>query len=102
MKFGLTDKELSFLKDELVRPMSQLGAKVYVFGSRARGDHQQFSDLDILIEPGEEDIKSSLLLIKEKLEESNFPYKVDIVLFSDLATSYRENVLMDRKLISLK
>jgi predicted nucleotidyltransferase len=34
----------------VVKPLLALGAEVFVFGSRARGDSQPFSDLDLMIE----------------------------------------------------
>jgi len=52
--------------------------KVYLFGSRARGDNAPFSDVDVGILV-EEDISSELVILKGILEESNLPYKVDLV-----------------------
>ncbi|KGE03042.1 hypothetical protein HRUBRA_02372 [Pseudohaliea rubra DSM 19751] len=34
--------------------------------------------------------------INEKLTESNFPYKVDLVLEADLAESYRDGVMREK------
>ena len=52
--------------------------EVYLFGSRAKGIHSEFSDFDLAF-LSEEDISKELTLLKEILEESNFPYKVDLV-----------------------
>ena len=52
--------------------------EIYLFGSRARGDFSNYSDVDIAI-LSEEDLSKEITLLKEILEESNFPYKVDIV-----------------------
>ncbi len=52
--------------------------KVYLFGSRAKGKHSEFSDFDLAF-LSEEDISKELTLLRYVLEESNFPYKVDIV-----------------------
>jgi len=59
-----------FFKDEKV--------EVYLFGSRARGDFSEFSDVDIAIY-SEKDISDKLSLLSEILEESNLPFKVDLV-----------------------
>jgi predicted nucleotidyltransferase len=49
----------------------------YLFGSRARGDHKKYSDLDICFF---EDIPWAVRSdIKEDFEESRLPYKVDLV-----------------------
>jgi predicted nucleotidyltransferase len=92
MRFGLTEKEYSFIKIEVVDPLAKLHAKTWCFGSRARGDNQKFSDLDLLIESNSEEIKKYIAEIAEKLVDSNFPYKVDLVLSSYLADSYLENI----------
>lgn len=96
MKFGLTGNEFDFIVREIVQPLNEFGLKVYCFGSRARGDHQKFSDLDLLVEIKEdfafEKVSSKIGQITETLVESNFPYKVDLVLSNRLASSYLENI----------
>ncbi len=52
--------------------------KVYLFGSRARGDNTPHSDIDIAVE-SEVDVRIELTELREILEESLLPYKVDIV-----------------------
>ena len=52
--------------------------KVYLFGSRARGDNSPYSDVDIAFE-SEVDIRKELTLLREVVEESSLPYKVDLV-----------------------
>ena len=52
--------------------------KVYLFGSRARGSNRPYSDVDIAVD-SEVDIRRDLLILRELLEESSFPYKVDLI-----------------------
>jgi len=52
--------------------------KVYLFGSRARGDFSEFSDVDLAVY-SEKDISDKLTLLTVILEESNLPFKVDLV-----------------------
>ncbi|WP_461828778.1 nucleotidyltransferase family protein [Aquifex sp.] len=59
-----------FFKDKQV--------EVYLFGSRAKGNFSEFSDVDIAVY-SQEDISEEVTLLREILEESNFPLKVDIV-----------------------
>lgn len=96
MKFGLTQNEYDYLQEELVIPLKETGANVWIFGSRARGDHKKFSDIDILVESHDKNISSLLSNIREKFEEGNFPYKIDLLLIEDLAQSYKDSVLEDR------
>ena len=53
-------------------------AKIYLFGSRARGESTPYSDVDIAIKSDGLDFKE-LAKIRFAIEESNFPYKVDLV-----------------------
>lgn len=74
MKFGLSDTELEYQRQEVVLPFSRLGLSIFCFGSRARGDHNRFSDTDLIIEgrksPAAELLQSD---IEEILSNSNFP-----------------------------
>lgn len=97
-RFGLAPEHWSIISNRLIRPLRDLGASIYVFGSRARGGYKRFSDLDILVDG---DIKPSLLSsIAEELEESTLPIRVDIVLSRDLADTYRPNVERDKVLVA--
>ena len=49
MKFGLTQQQYDFILKNIVEPLSHSGIDVYVFGSRVKGNHQKFSDLDLLL-----------------------------------------------------
>lgn len=96
MKFGLTDREYKDLAKLVIDPLKNTGARVYVFGSRARGTHQRFSDIDILVESSQ-DLSKVLGQISEALEQSNFPYKIDLVEERNLAPSYVPYVKADRQ-----
>lgn len=101
MKFGLTPTQYQLLQNLLIDPLQKNKAKVYVFGSRARGTQHPFSDIDILYEenpeyPIEDD---KISLIKEALEDSNLPFKVDLVNAKYLAASYRPSVEKDRIIV---
>lgn len=97
MKFGLTDSEYNYITKTVVEPLSARGAVVWCFGSRARGTHQKFSDLDLMIESP--DVLQPLLSeIAETLIESNFPYKVDLVELRIFAKSYLSQFYQERLL----
>ena len=95
MKFGLTDEQYNQILEIIVKPLMTEGAKVYCYGSRARGDHQKFSDVDLMVESSSKDnLKISDLI--ETIQNSNFPFKVDLVHISEFAESYKESYLKDR------
>jgi len=101
MKYGLTDAEWTLLQKLVIEPLQHIGCRVWIFGSRARGNHQAFSDIDLLFElPSGKNLPPGFLSdIHESIEESRLSYKVDLVKLSDLAASYRPNV--DREKIPL-
>lgn len=82
-------KELvtGFLKNEQVT--------ILVFGSRARKENLPFSDVDIGIIPHNGFPESKLALLREKIEDSSVPYKVDIVNLSETSQNFRKEILKD-------
>jgi len=53
-------------------------ADIYLFGSRAKGKATPHSDVDIAIRSDDLDA-AKLAKIRFVIEESNFPYKVDLI-----------------------
>jgi predicted nucleotidyltransferase len=62
----------------LVRALSGKSCQVYLFGSRAAGTAQPTSDFDVAV-LADEDLSCELSRARELLEESNIPFKVDVV-----------------------
>lgn len=91
MKFGLTDKEYRYIHDTVVEPLRRIDAQVWCFGSRVKGTHSTFSDLDLLIED-KEGVFQLIGEIEENVIQSNFPYKVDFVVSSRVASSYIDEI----------
>ena len=60
---------------------------VYLFGSYARGDHHNTSDIDVAIMPLEPLRQGLLSEVREELEESSIPQLVEII---DLSRAPRE------------
>jgi len=87
-KFGLKEKDWELLRHILIIPLQAHKCKIWIFGSRAIGSFRLFSDIDILFEPTQT-IPSDLIgQIKEDLENSNLPIKVDLVQRKHLAKNY--------------
>jgi len=100
-KFGLTDDQWDNIKNLALKPLMNLDAEVWVFGSRAVGSHRKFSDLDLLIKTKNKLPEYLLSNMRAELEESDLPIKVDLVLDEDLATSYRASVEKQKVKIEL-
>ena len=94
---GIKPSDLSLLNSLVITPLKTAGAKIWIYGSRARGDYKPFSDVDILIEKETSLIKATLSKVKEAIEESTLSLKIDFVFLDDLAKSYVENVLKERR-----
>jgi predicted nucleotidyltransferase len=98
MTLRLTDEELAFLQEVVVAPLAASGYRVWCFGSRARGEGARYADVDLLV-TGTGKPRGLIGELSERLVESRFPYKVDLVLESDLAESYREGIMAERVLL---
>lgn len=94
MMLGLSNAELKCLTQVLINPLKKLGIQIFAFGSRARGDQQKFSDIDILLENALTK-KREVSTLLEQIEDTNFPYKVDLVYKEELAESYADHVSND-------
>ena len=100
MIFGLSKEQNILLSKAVIEPLKDMGFQVYIFGSRTSGKHHPFSDIDILFEGNSsQDLKNKINAIKEQMQESNFPFKVDLVYLPDLAESYKASVLKNRVLL---
>jgi len=67
--------------------------KVVLFGSRARQEHRRTSDVDIGLIPSGALNKKKLVLLKDKVEELNIPYKVEIVDFSQASSDFKKETM---------
>lgn len=68
-------------------------SKVYLFGSRAEGKHDVGSDIDIAVDIGAPIDSQKIYLIKEKLEETNIPQRVDVVDLYSASDLLKEQVM---------
>ena len=73
-----------------------LGAVVWVFGSRATGVARSFSDLDLAIDIGEPLSLEKLAGLAHDFDESNLPYKVDVVDWATISEAFRKNIEDER------
>lgn len=93
--FDFHNQYLSKLKKLVLSSLSGEEVKVVVFGSRARKDYHSRSDVDIGLIPYGKLNKKKLTQLKEKIEDLNIPYKVEIVDFSQTSESFREEALKE-------
>jgi len=78
----MTDRQKRYLEEIKRLVLSRLGpddAQVYLFGSWARDDIRQASDIDLAVEPKRGFDEKRLADLADALEESNIPYRVEVV-----------------------
>ncbi len=55
-------------------------AKFYIFGSRAKGNYKEYSDIDIAVKLPNEKLSADILgKILMEFSDSTLPYEVDVV-----------------------
>jgi len=75
--------------------LGERAVRVYVFGSRARGDYRTDSDLDVLLDDQEEIPLRTLTMLKEAFEDSPLPFRVDVVRRTDLSPEFYQHISQD-------
>lgn len=66
--------------------------KVYAFGSRYKNNNRKFSDFDIAIDMGEKLSFEFLNILKDAFEESDLPYRVDIIDYNNISDKFKKIV----------
>ena len=70
-------------------------ARLFLFGSRARGEAGPRSDIDIAVLPQSPLVEGTLARMREALEESTVPYRVDVVDLTEADETFRRRVLAE-------
>jgi predicted nucleotidyltransferase len=72
------------------------GAKVWVFGSRAKGTTRRGSDLDLAVDNGAPLPTSITARLDEAFDEAPLPYRVDVVDMQSVSAAFKVIVERDR------
>ncbi len=84
---------LNQIKDLVLSELKDDQMKIFVFGSRAKGNYRPGSDVDIGFIPQGRLNAGKISFLKEKIEDSNIPYKVDIVNFNEVSDEFRRQAM---------
>ena len=68
---------------------------IYLFGSRARGDHSERSDIDIAIDLGKKMEIREIAKARGVLEGLNLPQKIDIVDMHSITATMKGFILKE-------
>jgi predicted nucleotidyltransferase len=72
------NRSLKIVKSAVLEAFKNDDITIVLFGSRARGDFDKHSDIDVGILPKNGYNHKKLILLKEELENLNIPYSVDV------------------------
>lgn len=85
----LSAKQMQELKHLLQEYLP--GVEVWAFGSRVKGTAHPVSDLDIVIFAGD-NCRIAVEELREALQQSDLPFRVDMHVWDDLPETYRETI----------
>jgi len=85
-------------KDKIVGIISVLipEAKIYLFGSRARGNCKKYSDIDIALDAGKLLPVQDVDEVKSMLNESNIQYLIDVLDFHSVNAGMQEAIMKEK------
>jgi predicted nucleotidyltransferase len=95
MIHGLNDLEYEYIFNNLIGPLKKAGCSVFLFGSRANKKNKKYSDIDLLYtvhQKNDSEIERLIFKLMAVIDESKFPYKIDLVKNEELAASFRTSV----------
>jgi hypothetical protein len=86
------DLDLAELRRIVLRVLGGPIATVYLFGSFATGGRHRASDIDLALEAPAGLSRRLLAKLRDEIEESHIPYRVDVVDLAETDDSFRERV----------
>lgn len=89
----VSEHELEILKKSLLSSLEGVDCEIYCFGSRVNGNPRPDSDLDIAIKATGSLAPGHLTRIAVALEESLFPYHVDVIDFNQISQDFQGKIL---------
>lgn len=84
----VSDKYLKIILDILGRFIPE--CEVRVFGSRCKGKAKKYSDLDLAIVGKEKIDTNKIIEIKDAFEESDLPYRVDVLDWNAISENFKK------------
>ncbi len=77
----------------VTRILKELNVTTYVFGSRVKNTAKPLSDLDLCLK--ENYGKTVVRKLQDAFEESDLPFKVDVVVWSELSDGFKKHIESD-------
>ena len=74
--------------------------RVYLVGSRAQGPAKRFADIDLLLMNDQPLAPAERAILRYEVEESDIPFKVDLLEWSELSPAFRERLQKEARLLT--
>ena len=92
MNQALAQQVLNEVRQIVREILKEETVTVYLFGSWARGNPTSLSDIDIAIQAHTPLPPGSLARLRERLEESRVPYRVDVVDMDNVSLTFKQRI----------
>lgn len=96
MNLGQAEKQIKKTIGKFINPKDY---KIFIFGSRAKEKARKFSDYDIGIMGKRPLSFEKMALIEDALEESDLPFRVDLIDFHSVTKEFKKSVAAKIKII---
>ena len=98
-KIDADPEHLKIVK-KILAALLPASAKVWVFGSRVTGTAKPYSDLDLVVEAEHPLSLGTMAKLADAFDESNLPYKIDVVDWHAMNESFRDSIKKQRVLLN--
>jgi len=88
-------KYIERIKALVLQELHGEDASVFLFGSWARGEQRRSSDVDVAVEYHGLSNRQKIAHLREALEESTIPYRVDVVDVQDTSAALVKEIRKD-------
>lgn len=92
---ALANQVLDEVRRILREVLGEAKVTVYLFGSWARGDATSVSDIDLAIESHDPLPLGTLARLRERLEDSRVPYRVEVVDLNEVDPAFRRRIMAE-------
>ena len=90
-----SDAVLERVRELVTSSLQRYDVRVYLFGSHATGAAHHASDVDVAVDVVKHLPPGVLARLREALEESTIPYRVELVDLRDAGAKFRDRVLRE-------
>ncbi len=87
---------LEILRRKITELFKDEDIQIFLFGSRARNNASNVSDIDIGVIPNTDSARKKLTLFKGSIEDLNIPYKIEVVNFKEVSQEFKEEALKNK------